>query len=104
MNRIQITAASAVVAAVCSVMLGSPARADDESYLNNLEGRGFQIMWQSRPFLLAAGNRICDDLRNGTSLTDEAANFQYPSASRRNIADLVAAAHADLCPEVKAAP
>ncbi|MGH3956500.1 MAG: DUF732 domain-containing protein [Mycobacterium sp.] len=104
MNRVMLTAGSTVVAAICGIVLGSPARADEETYLNNLEGRGVQVMWQSRGFLLAAGNQICNDLRNGASVGDEVANFQYPGASRRNVADLVDAANRELCPDVKARP
>lgn len=59
---IKIAAAAAVAA---SIVFAPAAYADDDAYLDELSGQGFQVMWQSRPFLLAAGNGMCNDLRNG---------------------------------------
>ena len=49
-------------------------------------------MWQSRPFLLAAGNAMCNDLRNGATPDDIAGRFFYPNATRQNLIEMATAA------------
>lgn len=73
---IKIAAAAAVAA---SIVFAPAAYADDDAYLDELSGQGFQVMWQSRPFLLAAGNGMCNDLRNGETPEQVASHSNYPN-------------------------
>lgn len=84
--------------AVASVMLSSPARADEDSYLDALSGQGFQVMWQSRPFLVSAGNSMCNDLRNGETPEQVAGHWNYPNATPANLLAMATAAKSHLCP------
>ena len=74
------------------------AHADDESYLNNLSQHGFQVMWQSRPFLLSAGQGMCNDLRAGQTPGQVADHSAFPNATHQNLVDMATAAQRELCP------
>ncbi|SLF39123.1 DUF732 domain-containing protein [Mycobacteroides abscessus] len=97
MNSAKVAATVAAVA-VASVMLSSPARADEDSYLDALSGQGFQVMWQSRPFLISAGNGMCNDLRNGETPEQVAGHWNYPNATPANLLAMATAAKSHLCP------
>ncbi|SHQ63138.1 Protein of uncharacterised function (DUF732) [Mycobacteroides abscessus subsp. bolletii] len=92
---IKIAAAAAVAA---SIVFAPAAYADDDAYLDELSGQGFQVMWQSRPFLLAAGNGMCNDLRNGETPEQVASHSNYPNATPANLLAMARSAKRNLCP------
>lgn len=85
--------------AALGVGASAVAHADDESYLNNLTQHGYQVMWQSRPFLLSAGNGMCNDLRSGQTPEQVADHWNYPNATHQNLVDMATAAQHELCPD-----
>lgn len=98
MNRTTRYALASTAAAVIGVLSAAPAAADDDGYLNQLSQHGFQVMWQSRPFLLNAGNGMCGDLQAGQTPAEVAAHWSYPGATAQNLLDMASAAKANLCP------
>lgn len=97
--NIRTKLAVAFTGAVVAVGVGSPpAHADDDSYLNQLSQHGFQVMWQSQPFLLNAGHGMCNDLQAGQSPEEVASHWNYPTATHQNLVDMASAAKANLCP------
>ncbi|CPR78980.1 DUF732 domain-containing protein [Mycobacteroides abscessus] len=81
-----------------AVVLASPAAADDDAYLDALSAQGFQVMWQSRPFLLGAGNGMCNDLNNGETPEQVAGHSSYPNATPAQLLIMATAAKKHLCP------
>lgn len=93
---IKIAGVAAAIAA--SVLLAPVAQADEDSYLNELSTQGFQVMWQSRPFLVGAGNGMCNDLSNGETPEQVASHWNYPNATPANLLAMARSAKRNLCP------
>ncbi len=94
-------AAFAVLGVVAAVALAAPAHADEGQYLDILSNTpGFTINPMTSVLLVGAGNAICGDLHNGTSLADAQNHaMAYPGATNFGAKAMVAAAQQALCPD-----
>lgn len=93
--RLLCCAAAATFVALFSA---AAAHADEDGYLNQLSRHGYQVVPQSREFLLGSGHAMCNELQAGHSPEDVAKHWTYPNASYQNLVDMANAAQDNLCP------
>lgn len=91
----------AVLGVGAAIALAAPAQADDAQYLDILSNTpGFTVNPMTSVLLVGAGNAICGDLHNGTSVADAQNHaMAYPGATNVGAKQMVAAAQQALCPD-----
>jgi hypothetical protein len=84
---------------VAAVALATPARADDQAFLNDLRNSGMPVMYE--PYYIGLGYKICAQIQAGMSTADAARQLGIEGQIWGP--QIVSAAQHDLCPKTLSA-
>jgi len=105
MARNRMVAGTVALAAACAALATAPAASAEprDVFLDELATLNIPLIGGTQADTVAAGYRVCDDLRNGVSVLDEmaAAEQMFQLASDQGTL-FVSAATTNLCPDFAA--